>query len=89
MQIKITVRFITSYSFKRKRTMQDHRKTHTTAHEYKCDQCDKTFRKKRSLKLHMEYHSGEIVKPFPCDFCGKTFRLNANLVVNSYILNLI
>lgn len=67
--------------FKRKRTMQDHRKTHTDELEYKCTQCEKAFRKKISLRRHLEYHSGEIVKPFICDFCGKGFRLNANLVV--------
>lgn len=61
--------------------MQDHRKTHTDELEYKCNQCDKAFRKKISLRRHLEYHTGSIVKPFICDFCGKGFRLNANLVV--------
>lgn len=67
--------------FKRKRTMQDHRKTHTDELEYKCDQCEKAFRKKISLRRHLEYHSGSVAKPFVCDFCEKGFRLNANLVV--------
>lgn len=42
--------------------MQDHRKTHTHSHEFKCDQvgCEKAFRKKISLVRHLEYHSGEI-----------------------------
>lgn len=61
--------------------MQDHRKTHTDDLEYKCNQCEKAFRKKISLRRHLEYHTGSIVKPFICDFCGKGFRLNANLVV--------
>lgn len=65
--------------------MQDHRKTHTDELEYKCTQCEKAFRKKISLRRHLEYHSGEIVKPFICDFCGKGFRLNANLVVSSLL----
>lgn len=60
--------------------MQDHRKTHTDELEYKCNQCEKAFRKKISLHRHLEYHTGSIVKNFVCDFCGKSFRLNANLV---------
>lgn len=69
------------FRFKRKRTMQDHRKTHTDELEHKCNQCEKAFRKKISLQRHLEYHTGSITKPFVCDFCGKAFRLNANLVV--------
>lgn len=78
---------ICNLGFKRKRTMQDHRKTHTHSHEFKCDQdgCDKAFRKKISLIRHLEYHSGSICRPFICDFCGKGFRLNANLVVSTHI----
>lgn len=70
--------------FKRKRTMQDHRKTHTDENEYKCThaECNKTFRKKISLRRHLEYHTGQIAKPYICDFCGKGFRLNPNLVVS-------
>lgn len=67
--------------------MQDHHKTHTHELEYKCNQCDKAFRKKISLHRHLEYHTGMVAKPFICDFCGKAFRLNANLVVcvRSYV----
>ena len=38
---------------------------------YSCNQCDKRFHSKWSLKRHMMSHSGE--KPHTCDICAKSF----------------
>ena len=42
-----------------------------------CDQCQKYFGSKSSLKNHMVVHMEE--KPFKCTFCGKEFTQNGNM----------
>ena len=39
---------------------------------YKCDECEKDFKKKSHLDEHILIHAGE--KPFPCEKCGWSFR---------------
>lgn len=43
---------------------------------FKCSLCNKEFRKRANLRLHMRIHAGE--KPFLCDLCGKTFTQSAS-----------
>ena len=40
--------------------------------KYKCDECEKEFKKKSHLDEHILIHAGE--KPFPCEKCGWSFR---------------
>ena len=40
--------------------------------KYKCDECEKDFKKKSHLDEHILIHSGK--KPFPCEKCGFSFR---------------
>lgn len=72
--------FYSIFSFKTKKILKAHSMTHTE-YEFKCTQCEKLFRHKRSLEKHMEYHTGAIVKSFVCDVCGKAFRRNPDLLV--------
>lgn len=85
--VLISILYIIQYifSFKTERLLKSHQKSHTE-HQFKCTQCEKSFRHKHSLEKHKEYHTGSIAKPFICDICGKGFRINANLVVCSHLL---
>ncbi|XP_014471774.1 PREDICTED: zinc finger protein 3-like isoform X4 [Dinoponera quadriceps] len=44
---------------------------------FKCNECDKRFRKKLDLQEHYNIHSGE--KPFVCQLCNNAFYLRRQL----------
>ena len=49
----------------------------TRGAKFKCDQCDKTFRKRLKLEEHDAVHAG--FKPYECHLCLKGFSLKSNL----------
>lgn len=69
------------FRFKIEGHLKKHRLTHIEVPQFKCDQCDKAFRVKNSLKKHLETHTGVVAKPHICDYCGMGFRHNVNLKV--------
>ncbi|XP_064648119.1 uncharacterized protein LOC135500528 [Lineus longissimus] len=51
--------------------------------KFKCDECDKRFLSKGSLKYHMNVHMPQ--KPFVCDQCGSSFTQKGNMVAHKKI----
>uniref|UniRef100_A0A3P9ICD9 Zgc:66448 n=1 Tax=Oryzias latipes TaxID=8090 RepID=A0A3P9ICD9_ORYLA len=48
-----------------------------SAKSHKCPECEKTFRHRSVLELHMRIHSKD--KPYQCKVCGKGFRFSSYL----------
>jgi len=54
--------------------------------EYKCDHCQKLFRKKQNLGLHVtRIHFPENIKRLPCNHCTKTFTNKNHLKLHTRI----
>lgn len=50
---------------------------HINTHKYKCNLCDKAFKRNFSLKRHIETHNRE--KTYSCRFCSGTFLFSSTL----------
>lgn len=58
------------------KSLQIHLQTHRNQTEYRCDQCQRVFRKLNHLNTHRVKHLKEC--PFKCDQCGKGFVIKKN-----------
>lgn len=60
--------------------LAEHRKSHSDDYFFKCDICQKKYKRKESFKLHqMRMHSSDAAVQFVCDYCSKSFKLKVDL----------
>ena len=57
-----------------------HMKVHSDIKPFKCEICDKEFKRKNELTAHQKYHTG--AKPFKCKLCSKGFGSSSNLAMH-------
>lgn len=60
-----------------KRTMEEHKNTHSSKLSYVCDTCGKQFRLRSSLNIHIKIHA--LSSQFQCASCPKKFKRKQEL----------
>lgn len=68
---------ICNASFTCKRTMEEHKLTHSSNRSYVCDRCGKGFRLQSSLNIHVKVHLN--LFPFKCTVCSQKFKRKQEL----------
>ena len=59
--------------FDKKCHYERHLKSHGIQAKYRCDECEKSYKRKENLDLHvLKEHKGII--PFKCRFCNEAFK---------------
>jgi len=62
--------------FNSKASLASHKRTHTTI-IFKCDKCDRNFKKKFIFEKHVKNCTGKKSGVFKCDSCNKIFKIKS------------
>lgn len=65
------------YKHPTKALMEIHIRSHEGIKKYKCEVCNKYFKRSKDAVEHKFTHNGET--PFQCEICGKNFALSSSL----------
>ncbi|XP_033726162.1 zinc finger protein 26-like isoform X2 [Pecten maximus] len=68
-------------NFRNENSYKEHfAKEHGEGNPFQCELCDRDFKSRLGLKLHMMGHTGE--RPHVCSICGKGFRQKISLLTH-------
>ncbi|XP_047430539.1 zinc finger protein 91-like [Mugil cephalus] len=62
--------------------LKSHLIAHSSVQSFKCNQCDKSYKRHKDLKLHLRRHSTSEVPSIACSQCDKTFSSQSLLEVH-------
>lgn len=54
---------------------------HLSERKFKCNVCEKAFKREIELKEHMATHTGDVL--YNCEYCTKTFNSKANMYAHT------
>ena len=69
-------------TFKKLSDFETHKRIHTGEKPFSCDKCGVSYRYPKSLKIHIQTHTGTIEKKYACHLCEKAFTDKGNLVLH-------
>jgi len=64
-------------SIHKSKLMSHIKQVHTQERPFKCDNCDKSFKRRPHLKEHSRLHTEE--RPYKCETCGDSFQASTSL----------
>ena len=71
---------------KKKDYWLSHERRHTNEKPFECKKCDKWFKTKGELNIHLKYHNGD--RSHACTLCHKTFTQSTHLLTHKRALHL-